>query len=119
MDISRAFATCGKNFTEIVLVIVTMSSCFAEIDKLHCPGGVDYDYDDYEGRQMVFASIREHDKHCDLNIKNLLCELVSNAKIWGARTSEHSFNFASKFSKGKILRAVKNFNGPLITPAMF
>ena len=25
-------------------------------------------------------------------------------------------NFASKSSKGKILRAVKNFNGPLITP---
>ena len=29
-------------------------------------------------------------------IKNLLCELASNAKIWGARASEHSF---------KILRA--------------
>ena len=26
------------------------------------------------------------------------------------------FNFASKSSKGKILRAVKNFNGPFITP---
>ena len=25
-------------------------------------------------------------------------------------------NFASKSSKGKILRAVKNFNGPFITP---
>ena len=26
-------------------------------------------------------------------------------------------NFASKSSKGKILRAVKNFNGPFITPS--
>ena len=25
-------------------------------------------------------------------------------------------NFASKLGKGKILRAVKNFNGPFITP---
>ena len=25
-------------------------------------------------------------------------------------------NFASKSSKGKILQAVKNFNGPFITP---
>ena len=50
-------------------------------------------------------------------IKNLLCELASNAKIWGARASEHTrLNFASKSSKGKILRAVKNFNGPFITP---
>ena len=37
-------------------------------------------------------------------IKNLLYELASKAKIWGARASEHSF------------RAVKNFNGPFITP---
>ena len=27
-------------------------------------------------------------------------------------------NFASKSSKGKILRAVKNFNGPFITPVL-
>ena len=26
-------------------------------------------------------------------IKNLLCELARNAKIWGARASEHSFKF--------------------------
>ena len=26
-------------------------------------------------------------------IKNLLCELASNTKIWGARASEHSFKF--------------------------
>ena len=28
-------------------------------------------------------------------------------------------NFASKSSKGKILQAVKNFNGPFITPYMY
>ena len=52
-----------------------------------------------------------------VEIKNLLCEVASNAKTWGARASEHSFKFASKSSKGKILRAVvKKFNGPFITP---
>ena len=29
-------------------------------------------------------------------IKNLLCELASNAKIWGARASEHSFRFCEQ-----------------------
>ena len=29
-------------------------------------------------------------------IKNLLCELASNAKIWGARASEHSFKFCEQ-----------------------
>ena len=49
-------------------------------------------------------------------IKNLLCKLASNAKIWGARASETCLNFVSKLSKGKISRAVKNFHGPFITP---
>ena len=43
----------------------------------------------------------------------------ATAKIWGARASEHSFKFCSKSSKGKILRAVKNFHGPFITPIYF
>ena len=38
----------------------------------------------------------------------------ANTKIWEARASEH---FASKSSKGKILRAVKNFHGLFITPS--
>ena len=29
-------------------------------------------------------------------IKKLLCELASNAKIWGARASEHSFKFCEQ-----------------------
>ena len=29
-------------------------------------------------------------------IKNLLCELASNAKIWGARASKHSFKFCEQ-----------------------
>ena len=50
-------------------------------------------------------------------INNLLCELASNAKIWGAREQASTrLNFVSKSSKGRILRAVKNFNGPFITP---
>ena len=40
----------------------------------------------------------------------------ATAKILGARASDHSLNFASKSSKGKILRAVKIFNGPFIIP---
>ena len=49
-------------------------------------------------------------------IKNLLCELASNAKIWEPEQASTRLNFASKSSKGKILRAVKNFNGPFIAP---
>ena len=65
-------------------------------------GGVLPYYKPYKGWRMVFASIREHAEHCNFfastsRNKNLLCELASNAKIWGAR-------------------AVKNFNGPFITP---
>ena len=43
----------------------------------------------------------------------------ATAKILGAReqASTH-LNFVSKSSKGKILQAVKNFNGPFITPQM-
>ena len=53
---------------------------------------------------MVFASIREHAEHCDFlraraEIKNLLCELASNAKIWGARASEHSFKFCEQIEQ--------------------
>ena len=29
-------------------------------------------------------------------IKNLLCELASNSKIWGVRASEHSFKFCEQ-----------------------
>ena len=29
-------------------------------------------------------------------IKKLVCELASNAKIWGARASEHSFKFCEQ-----------------------
>ena len=32
-------------------------------------------------------------------IKNLLCELASNAKIWGARAREHSFKFCEQIEQ--------------------
>ena len=32
-------------------------------------------------------------------IKNLLCELVSNAKIWGAQESEQSFKFCEQIEQ--------------------
>ena len=32
-------------------------------------------------------------------IKNFLCELASNAKIWGARASEHSFKFCQQIER--------------------
>ena len=52
-------------------------------------------------------------------IKNLLCELASNCKNLGEHEQASTrLNFASNSSKGKILRAVKNFNGPFITPHM-
>ena len=73
---------------------------------------------------MVFASIREHAEHC-----YFFCEHEQKEKIWFAslratqKFGEHEqastrLNFASKSSKGKILRAVKNFNGPFITPIL-
>ena len=32
-------------------------------------------------------------------ITNFLCELASNAKIWGARASEHSFKFCEQIEQ--------------------
>ena len=62
---------------------------------------------------MVFASIREHAEHCDF-----FCEHEQKQKICFAslratqKFGEHEqastrLNFASKSSKGKILRVVK------------
>ena len=51
-----------------------------------------------------------------VEIKNLLCELARNAKIGEHEQASTRLNFASKLSKGKILRPVKNFNEPFITP---
>ena len=33
------------------------------------------------------------------DIKNLLCKLASNAKIWGARASKHSFKFCKQIEQ--------------------
>ena len=30
---------------------------------------------------------------------NLLCELASNAKLWGARASKHSFKFCERIEQ--------------------
>ena len=53
---------------------------------------------------MVLASIREHAEHSDFLLaraetKNLLWELASNAKIWGARASEHLFKFCEQIEQ--------------------
>ena len=60
---------------------------------------------------MVFASIREHAEHCDF-----FANTSRNKKFGEHEQASTRLNFASKSSKGKILRAVKNFNGPFITP---
>ena len=39
--------------------------------------------------------------------------------FWEHEQASTRLNFASKWSKGKILRAVKNFNGPFITPVIW
>ena len=61
---------------------------------------------------MVFASIREHAVQCDFFAS------TSRDKKFALRaaSSLDRLNFAGKSSKGKILRAVKNFHGPFITP---
>ena len=60
---------------------------------------------------MVFASIREHAEHCDF-----FASTSRNKKIGEHEQASTRLNFPRKSSKGKILRAVKNFNGPFITP---
>ena len=71
---------------------------------------------------MVFASIREHAEHCDFfastsrNKKICFASLRAMQKFGEHEQVSTRLNFASKSSKGKILRAVKNFNGPFITP---
>ena len=71
---------------------------------------------------MVFASIREHAEHCNFfagtsrNKKFPLRACEQLQKFGEHEQASTRLNFASKSSKGKILRAVKNFNGPFITP---
>ena len=71
---------------------------------------------------MVFASIREHAEHCDFfastsrNKKFALRACEQLQKFGEHEQASTRLNFGSKSSKGKILRAVKNFNGPFITP---
>ena len=71
---------------------------------------------------MVFARIREHAEHCDFfasmtrNKKFALRACERLQKFGEHEQASTRLNFASKSSKGKILRAVKNFNGPFITP---
>ena len=63
---------------------------------------------------MVFASIREHAEHC-----YFFCEHEQKEKIWLASLrATQKFGEHEQASKGKILRAVKNFNGPFITPIL-
>ena len=73
---------------------------------------------------MVFASIRKHVRHCDFfastsrNKKNRFANLRETQKFGEHEQASTRLNFASKSSKGKILRAVKNFNGPFVTPKL-
>ena len=73
---------------------------------------------------MVFASIREHAEHCDFlraraEIKKFALRACEQLQKFGEHEQASTrLNFASKSSKGKILRAVKNFNGPFITPIL-
>ena len=51
-------------------------------------------------------------------IKNLLCELARNAKIWGARASEHLFKFL-RANRAKVkfceqLKILMDHSSPLI-----
>ena len=71
---------------------------------------------------MVFASIRELAEHYDFlasssrNKKTCFASLRATQKFGEHEQASTRLKFASKSSKGKILRAVKNFNGPFITP---
>ena len=68
---------------------------------------------------MVLGSIREHAEHCDFfasTSRNKKFALRTTQKFGEHEQASTCLNFASKSSKGKILRAFKNFNGPFITP---
>ena len=49
-------------------------------------------------------------------IKNCFASLRTTQKFGEHKQASRRLSVASKSSKGKILRAVKNFNGPFITP---
>ena len=63
----------------------------------------------------VTNGLCEHAEHCEF-----FASTSRNKKIASLRATHEQastrLNCASKSSKGKILRAVKNFNGPFITP---
>ena len=71
---------------------------------------------------MVFASIREHAEHCDFfastsRNKNFALRACEQLQKFGEHLQTSTrLNFASKSSKGKIFRAVKNLDEPFITP---
>ena len=54
--------------------------------------------------------------HLVLGVTNGLCE--QSKKLGEHEQASTRLNFASKSSKGKILRADKKFNGPFITPSI-
>ena len=66
---------------------------------------------------MVFASMRSTVifLRAPAEIKKI-ASLRATQKFGEHEQASTRLNFASKSSKGKILRAVKNFNGPFITP---
>ena len=53
----------------------------------------------------------EHAEHCDF-----FASTSRNKKFGEHEQASTRLNFASKSSKGKILPAVKSFNGPFIIP---
>ena len=59
--------------------------------------------------EIFFANTSRNKKIC-------FASLRATQKFWEHEQASTRLNFASKSSKGKILRAVKNFNGPFITP---
>ena len=71
--------------------------------------------------QGVTNGLCEHAEHCDFfastsrNKKLALRACEQWQKFREHEQASTRFNFASKLSEGKILRAVKNFNGPFIT----
>ena len=68
---------------------------------------------------MVFASIHKHAEHCNFftsTSRNKKFALRAMQKFGEHEQASTRLNFASKSSKGKILQAVKNFNGPFINP---
>ena len=65
-----------------------------EVNRIACLWGDEWSLQAFASMPSTAIFLR-----AQAEIKNLLCELASNAKIWGARASKHSFKFCEQIEQ--------------------